>query len=400
MVKFAHLADIHLGAFRDQRLRELNLSAFEKALDEAATQGVDFAVIAGDLFHINIPDLAVVQQAVRKMRAFGKPIYVVYGSHDYSPTQTSVIDILHEAGVLTKVSAGAYQNGKLVLDVVEDEKTGVKITGISARKLGLEKTYFQDLDTQALEKISGKKIFVFHCAIAEHKPSSLQRMDAVPLSLFPKGFDYYAGGHVHERLLVDFGTGKLAYPGPLFAADFRDLESLCKQPHGFYVVELNGKSQFVPVDVCRVHHETVSAQGLAVPPAQEKILTAAQKIPSANVTLFEVKGTLSQGKPSEINWTAIRETLQRQNQIAYINKNQLEAADEKTVRVNAHDPHRIAETVFFESLADRTYDADFKGNQGVQRSLRLLEALKQENPGETKKRWEEKIVDEAVGVLK
>ncbi|MBI4360150.1 DNA repair exonuclease [Candidatus Micrarchaeota archaeon] len=399
MARFAHLADIHLGAFRDARLRELNLRAFEAALDLASEENVDFAIIAGDLFHINIPDLAVVERAVRKMRQFGKPIYAVYGSHDFSPTQTSIIDILHEAGVLTKVSAGAYQDGTLTLDVVQDAKTGVKITGISARKLGLEKTYFQDLDGESLEKIPGQKIFVFHCAISEHKPASLQRMDAVPLSLFPKGFDYYAGGHVHERLLVDFGSGKLAYPGPLFAADFRDLESLSKQNHGFYVVKLGGPTRFVCVDVGRVHHETVSVDGLTAQAAQEKAMAAAQKTPGADVALFEVKGTLSQGKPSEIAWNQVREALQRQSPIAYVNKHQLQAREHHAVRVHAHDPQRIAENVFRESLADRAVDDGWKGESGVKRSLQLLDALKRENPGETKARWEEKIVDDAVGVL-
>ncbi len=68
MARFAHIADCHLGAFRDARLRELNLQAFEKALDEVAKQNVDFVIIAGDLFDISIPDLSVVERAVRKMR--------------------------------------------------------------------------------------------------------------------------------------------------------------------------------------------------------------------------------------------------------------------------------------------------------------------------------------------
>src|SRR3989338_811625 len=207
MVRFAHIADVHLGAFRDAALRELNIQAFEKALEEIRARNVDFVIIAGDLFDISIPDLSVVERAVRKMREIQVPIYAVYGSHDYSPTQTSIIDVLNEAGVLQKVSSGQYaednevqkeketptskpekekdltpnapvlpdnrtapeaRTQKLKLDVITDPKTGVKITGISARKLGLEKTYFQDLDATALEAIAGPKIFVFHCAIQEH----------------------------------------------------------------------------------------------------------------------------------------------------------------------------------------------------------------------------------------
>jgi len=289
MARFAHIADVHLGSFRDARLRELNLQAFEKALDEVSKRDVDFLIIAGDLFDISIPDLSVVERAVRSMRQFAKPIYAVYGSHDYSPTQTSVIDVLNEAGVLRKVSSGAYvdvdeggqKRQKLRLDVLEDPKTKVKITGISARKLGLEKTYFHDLDAAALEALPGPKIFVFHCAIQEHKPQALQRVDAVPLSLFPKGFDYYAGGHVHARLLTDGPTdgarpaGKLAYPGPLSAADFRDLEELAREPHGFYVVDLDSKkAEFVPVPFAQIRLVKADVDGLTSTIANEQIQKA------------------------------------------------------------------------------------------------------------------------------
>ena len=34
MVRFAHMADVHLGAFREPRLREANLDAFLRALEQ------------------------------------------------------------------------------------------------------------------------------------------------------------------------------------------------------------------------------------------------------------------------------------------------------------------------------------------------------------------------------
>ena len=407
MARFAHIADVHLGAFRDARLREMNLQSFEKALDEVARQNVDFLIIAGDLFDISIPDLSVVERAVRKMRQLSIPIYAVYGSHDYSPTQTSVIDVLNEAGVLQKVSSGQYvqveENGgkkqKLRLDVLTDPKTGVKITGISARKLGLEKTYFQDLDASALEAISGPKIFVFHCAIQEHKPQSLQRVDAVPLSLFPKGFDYYAGGHVHARLLTDYGDGKIAYPGPLSAADFRDLEEMSGEPHGFYVVDLDSKkAEFVPVPFGKIHVVRIDGEGLGAQDANERIQKACANAQSGDVALLHARGTLGEGKGSDVDWTAARRALENTCPIVYVN-NALESKERQSVRVQVEAPDAIAENVFRESLADRDLPPGLSGDAGVKTALELLKTLREENPGDNKKRWEDVVAEKAARVL-
>jgi hypothetical protein len=53
--------------------------------------------------------------------------------------------------------------------------------------------YYEHLDVQPLEQENGYKIFLFHTALSELKPHHLQEIDAHPLSLLPKGFDYYAG---------------------------------------------------------------------------------------------------------------------------------------------------------------------------------------------------------------
>ena len=112
---FAHFADVHLGAYAKE-LRELNLQAFLKALDACIAKRVDFILIAGDLFHINVPDLAVVERAAAKLlevKEAGIPVYVWYGSHDYSPTEKSIIDVLASSGLFVKV-ARAGEGGAAV----------------------------------------------------------------------------------------------------------------------------------------------------------------------------------------------------------------------------------------------------------------------------------------------
>ena len=68
MYRFAHIADCHIGAWRDQTLRDLNIRAFEAAMDKCIEERVDFIIISGDLFDVNIPDLSSVKRTASKMR--------------------------------------------------------------------------------------------------------------------------------------------------------------------------------------------------------------------------------------------------------------------------------------------------------------------------------------------
>ncbi len=100
-MKFAHLSDIHLGFQKHEALQKVEQEVFERALDECISRKVDFILIPGDLFHVNIPEMRVQKYAFAKFRQVhqaGIPVYVVYGSHDFSPVSNSVIDLLAEVG--------------------------------------------------------------------------------------------------------------------------------------------------------------------------------------------------------------------------------------------------------------------------------------------------------------
>ncbi|MGQ9782348.1 MAG: metallophosphoesterase family protein, partial [Nitrososphaeria archaeon] len=207
---------------------------------------VDFIIISGDLFHVNIPDMGVTNEAVKKMREVrdsGIPIYVIYGSHDYSPNETSMVDVLDSAGLIKKIVKGKVEEDRLKLEFFVDTKTGAKLCGISARKIGLEKNYFEILDRESLEKERGFKIFAFHSAITELKPDYLVGMESIPVSFLPQDFDYYAGGHIHQHVENKLlGYERIVYPGPLFAGYPRDFELSAKgEKRGFYIVSFDEK---------------------------------------------------------------------------------------------------------------------------------------------------------------
>ena len=43
------MADLHLGGWREDTLREVGIKAFEKAIDISIDENVDFILISGDL---------------------------------------------------------------------------------------------------------------------------------------------------------------------------------------------------------------------------------------------------------------------------------------------------------------------------------------------------------------
>jgi len=65
LYKFAHITDCHLGSWRNPKLRELNLQAFEKSISISIKEQVDFILITGDFFDVNIPSFHQLKKPLR-----------------------------------------------------------------------------------------------------------------------------------------------------------------------------------------------------------------------------------------------------------------------------------------------------------------------------------------------
>jgi DNA repair protein SbcD/Mre11 len=317
MPRFAHLSDIHIGAFRQPELRELVLTAFEAAVDICIRAKVDFIILAGDIFDSNIPDLSSVRRAAEKMKQAvdaGIRVYAIYGSHDFSPNYSSIVDVLQGAGLFTKVERMAHKEGRVLLSFVQDP-SGPKLCGISGRKLSIDLDEYANLDNASLEAEPGFKVFVFHGAIEELRPSSLEQMEAVSYKALPSGFKYYAGGHLHYRGVHSFPAHpNIAYPGPLFATDYPELLQIARGgTRGFYIVDFGDdvdKVQFVPVTVCEIVEVYYSAEGKTSGEAASDLAKLATRSDLRDkVVLLTVEGQLSDGKTSDIDFNAVRRRL-------------------------------------------------------------------------------------------
>ncbi|NOZ80846.1 MAG: DNA repair exonuclease [DPANN group archaeon] len=302
-MRFAHMADLHIGGWRDPLLQDISFRAFARACDICIREKVDFILIAGDIFNTSLPSIDSLKGTVKQLkilREHGIPVYIVPGSHDYSPSGKTMLDVIEETGLWKNVVKGDVVGERLRLRFTIDGKTGAKITGLLGKRAALEKGLYSSLDKEHLEQEQGFRIFLFHSGITELKPSSFQHVETLPLSFFPKGFDYYAGGHIHTVSVEDVdGYGKIAYPGPLFPNSFSELEELGEG--GFYLY-LDGEVRRVPVSMHPVVRCKVDCGNLTPEDTEKKIVDAisALEVTDALVTL-RLHGKLASGKASDID---------------------------------------------------------------------------------------------------
>jgi len=398
MPRFAHMSDVHIGAFRQPELRSLVLDAFEAAVDRCIAERVEFIILAGDIFDSNIPDLSSVTRAAQKMKQAidsGIRLYAIYGSHDFSPNYSSIVDVLNGAGLFTKAEDLSSADGQVRLSFVQDP-AGPRICGISGRKLSIDRDEYAALDKDGLQAEPGFKIFVFHGALDELKPPSLEKMEAMPASSLPAGFNYYAGGHVHSRSLNSLpGHANISFPGPLFATDYSELVQLARgEQRGFFLVEFDDRevtgTEFVPVHVCDIVEIHYSAEGKTSGRVSKELTElAGNSSVRGKVVLLTVEGRLSDGKTSDIDFPAIRRLLQASGpRIVLSNYSHLSPVELKA-RAAPSRPVNETERELFEREITRVKSEEprLRGERGVALALALLNTLKEgkkenENKGE------------------
>ncbi len=409
---FAHLSDIHLGYQKQEALQKIEQRVFEKAIDGCISKRVDFILIPGDLFHVNIPEMRVQKFAFSKFREVhdaGIPVYVVYGSHDFSPVSNSVIDLLAETGYITKVTkATSHKEDIISLEFLVDKKTSVKITGLAGLKVGKDREWYEKLDRGSLEAESGFKIFLFHCGISDMRTDSGRDGDQMPLSLLPKGFSYYAGGHIHKFSHQSFaGYSNVVYPGTPFAGYYTDLEDNAKgQKRGFVLVRFEKEVEsveFVEIENATYEIIKVDANNKKAESVNLELAEKTRDIdPAEKVIIIKVKGELITGKTADVDISSIRDSLNEQNALAVnISKNGLTSKEYSITGAKGANKEEIETNVFLENIGQLQFDyPELLNDSGVKLAKKLLTELSQSKlTTEKNNEYIPRICENALGIL-
>ena len=398
MYKFAHITDCHLGSWRNPKLRELNLQAFEKSISISIKEQVDFILITGDFFDVNIPQLAPVKRAVeilKQARDSGIAVYMIYGSHDFNTANISMIDILHSAELFIKPTDFQTNTDSVILKFFVDKKTGAKITGISGRKVGLDRKMYEKLDKKNLEMEDGFKIFLLHKGIQEILPLDMNFRDSLPISLVPKGFDYYGGGHIHKRVEKKINGSVIVYPGPLFGSSFQDLEETAKgEKRGFYIISFDKKildCRFIEINLVDILYNEIVSSKWNSETLEDEITKNISRLEVKNkIVLIKVKGKLL-GKRSNIDFGKFSLDISNRGALmSFINTNNLSTDETKVIAVHSDNKFDIEREIFHESIKNfqsepalsdkvkKQINSKLTGKSGESISISLLEILRNE----------------------
>lgn len=136
MVRFAHLADCHLGSWRQEELQDLNFKSFQKAVEKSIEEKVDFILMAGDLFDSAYPPIEILKETFaefKKIREAGIPVFIIAGSHDFSASGKTFLDVLEKGGFCVNVENHEIQeDGRIKLNPTLHN--GIHILGYPGRK--------------------------------------------------------------------------------------------------------------------------------------------------------------------------------------------------------------------------------------------------------------------------
>ncbi|MFH1608339.1 MAG: DNA repair exonuclease [archaeon] len=384
MVNFAHISDVHLGGWKQQPMQDLNFQSFQMAISECIKRKLDFVLIAGDLFDSAYPSIEILKETFaefKKLRDVKMPCFIIAGSHDYSVSGKTFLDVLEKAGFCKNVTDFEYSEECITLNPMIYE--GVAIYGYPGKKSGLE---VQDLRKIKLNDAPGMfKIFMFHTTI--DKAKGTLPIEAVEVDKLPKA-DYYALGHLH----IDFQYKNFVYPGPIFPNNFQELEDL--ENGSFYIVDTAEQNPLKKINlkiketVClniRINNALI---------ATEEIISELDKRDlEGKIVLLRISGELEKGKNSDIKFTQIEEFV-KQKKAYFLLKNTRDLnTKELELEFEVENTDNLEEETV--KLYSEENNSDF--NKFIPQLISSLSIEKQE--GETTDNFTKRILEESKKIL-
>lgn len=394
--KFAHIADLHLGSFREKRLTQLNFLAFRKAIDKILEERVEFVLICGDLFNNAMPPIelvTLVAEQMMRLKVEGIRIYVIGGSHDYSDSGKSFLELLEASGVfINTYKYDLLGKEKYKLLPTYDEKTKTCIYGILGKRRELEKNVYKNLEKISLKE-DNFNVFMFHSTLNDLKPDFMRQVEGeINSSFLPKGFNFYAGGHVHSVINANYDKGKISYPGAMFPNNFSELK---REIPGFNLCEVDAdKSELKVVrfnlEIYEKEYVKIDVDGLNPINAKNKILEDIDKFDlNEKLVLIEISGSI-EGRVTDVKLNEIIALIYGRGAFQVLkNTYKLNSVDVEIVEALIGD--NVAE------LEDNIIKDNLEGQEEFDRKVKLIKDLLKldfsKNEEEKNVQYEERVIE-------
>ncbi len=389
MTRFAHISDVHLGGWKQQPLQELNLQSFKMTIEICMRQKLDFILISGDLFDSAYPPIEILKDTFaefKKLKDSKIPCFIIAGSHDYSVSGKTFLDVLDKAGFCKNICDFEITKDKIILNPTIHE--GVAIYGYPGKKSSLE---IQDLRKIKLNDSPGMfKIFMLHTTIDKARGSL--PVDAIETELLPKA-DYYALGHIH----TDFQYQNFVYPGPLFPNNFQELEDL--KYGSFYIIDtisnLEQSLKKIELKIKDVVSFNIEIKNALT--ATEKIISElSEKDLGDKIVLLRINGELETGSISDIKFLQIEDFVKQKG--AYFMLKNIHNLTAREFEFESMVDIKNTENIEKETIKIYSEKNPSDFNKLIMHLMDSISIEKQE--GETAEGFSNRLLDEARRILK
>ncbi len=242
-VTFIHAADVHLGAafkglrslsptWADRLVRAIP-EAYQRIIEVALEEHVDFVVLAGDIFDGAQPsyaDFSCFVAGLQRLEQVGIPVYLCTGNHDpYTAWHQDYFSLptnVHIVGA-TKPSFEVFQRDGRPIALVGGR-------GYYNQSWPSDVDISEGISRGAAETACGVSapfvVGVLHTGL-DIDPT---RSPVPPRSLLNRGVDYWACGHIHQpRVSLNENNPCVVFSGCPQGRDIRE-----EGPHGVYKVTL------------------------------------------------------------------------------------------------------------------------------------------------------------------
>ncbi len=278
----AHLADTHLG-YRQYNIYERELDIYD-ALDEAVNrileEHAELVIHAGDFFDSPKPPPQAVRraiQALRRLKERNVPVLAVLGDHDLPKRRGEhPLSILEEVGLIRVLGVPGVSDKP-----VEVRTRGGRyalVAGLVHHRGTVREKLLARLRALNPPDSPNPKILVLHQALEGTSPEY-----ELAKSELPRGYSYYALGHIHRTMAFNVEGAIAAYPGSLDALRIDEAEY--EEGHGFLLVDVGPRTAYThlvrietrPQPVYRVRYEALADELRRIAAAVEKMARSGKK---------------------------------------------------------------------------------------------------------------------------
>ena len=237
-VKFIHTADLHLGSRlqlntdneREDTYKEAVYNSFEKIIDDAIDENVNFVLIAGDVFDNEARSVKATrffQNQCERLNINNIDMFLINGNHDPYRMDGELLELPDNVKICDSEEVSLFE-------VKKEDKLIARILGQSYRGKAESRkmyTYYTTPDQS-----------VYNIGLL-HTQLDPNNTNYVPVSkndlMDNDHIDYWALGHIHDKRIINDHIPYIIYPGIPQGRDIGETG-----PGGYFLINLEPENTY------------------------------------------------------------------------------------------------------------------------------------------------------------